>query len=180
MDEIEVLYRAKNYMDSLANGIDPISGKEMADDAVLNNVRLSRCFFYVSGVLDRIIKSGGEVRPKKKRTGLNEFALTEEQKSRVAISSEPISVTAFTALLNGVIDVNEYKKITYATIFNYLLGEGFLATQAEYGGEVKVPTEKGMALGIKRVKREHEGRTRYVNLCDENAQRYILEHINEM
>ncbi|MCI7727485.1 MAG: hypothetical protein MSH58_10195 [Clostridiales bacterium] len=67
MTELEIMQRAKMYMDKLAQGIDPISDQEMPEDSVLNNVRLARCFFYVSGVLDQVIACGGNVKktPKK-------------------------------------------------------------------------------------------------------------------
>lgn len=55
MTELEVMQRAKMYMDKLAQGIDPITGNEMPEDSVLNQVRLARCFFYVSGVLQQVI-----------------------------------------------------------------------------------------------------------------------------
>ncbi len=37
MAELEVMQRAKMYMDKLAQGIDPISGCEMSEDSTLNN-----------------------------------------------------------------------------------------------------------------------------------------------
>ena len=45
MTELETMQRAKMYLDKLAQGIDPISGDEVPEDSVLNNVRLARCFF---------------------------------------------------------------------------------------------------------------------------------------
>lgn len=61
MTELEIMQRAKMYMEKLAQGIDPISDQEIPEDSVLNNVRLARCFFYVSGVLDQVIAGGGRV-----------------------------------------------------------------------------------------------------------------------
>ena len=76
MTELETMQRAKMYIDKLAHGIDPISGEEMPRNSVLNNVRLARCFFYVSDVLGRVIANGGTIggKPKKK-----EFTITLEQ-----------------------------------------------------------------------------------------------------
>ena len=48
MTDLETIKRAKLYMEKLANGIDPITDKEAPEDDIINNVRLSRCFFYVS------------------------------------------------------------------------------------------------------------------------------------
>ena len=45
MTELETLERAKMYMDNLANGINPIDGSVIPDEDIVNNVRLSRCFF---------------------------------------------------------------------------------------------------------------------------------------
>ena len=43
MTELETMQRAKMYLDKLARGIDPITDREMPEDAVLNNVRICRC-----------------------------------------------------------------------------------------------------------------------------------------
>ena len=48
MTETDKLYRAQLYMKQLADGIDPLTGRELPDDTVLNQVRLSRCFYYVT------------------------------------------------------------------------------------------------------------------------------------
>ena len=85
MTELEIMQRAKMYMDKLAQGIDPISDQEMPEDSVLNNVRLARCFFYVSGVLDQVIANGGNV----KKTPKKDFYVTEEELRRIAVSQEP-------------------------------------------------------------------------------------------
>ena len=61
MTEIDIMKRAKMYLDNLSQGIDPISGQEVPEDSVLNNVRLARCFFYVSGILEQVIENGGKV-----------------------------------------------------------------------------------------------------------------------
>ena len=46
MTDLEIMQRAKQYIDSLANGIDPLSGKPVKDNDVINQVRISRCLFY--------------------------------------------------------------------------------------------------------------------------------------
>lgn len=48
MTELETLQRAQMYMEKLANGINPIDGSIVPEGDVVNNVRLSRCFFYVA------------------------------------------------------------------------------------------------------------------------------------
>lgn len=47
--ELETMKHAKEYIDKLANGIGPFSDKPVPDGDIINNVKLSRCFFYISG-----------------------------------------------------------------------------------------------------------------------------------
>ncbi len=50
--ELDTMKHAKEYIDKLANGIDPFTDKPVPDDDIVNNVKLSRCFFYISGILE--------------------------------------------------------------------------------------------------------------------------------
>ena len=63
MTDHEILCRAKTYIDKLANGIDPLTDEPVRENDIVNNVRISRCLFYVSGVLDKVIS--GDVPAKK-------------------------------------------------------------------------------------------------------------------
>lgn len=87
MTELEIMQRAKMYLDKLAQGINPITDEEVPEDSVLNNVRLARCFFYVSGVLDQLIANGGKVN----KSAKGDFYITEEELRRVKPSQEPFS-----------------------------------------------------------------------------------------
>ena len=55
MEETEKLKLAESYIEKLANGINPVDGKAAPDGDVINNVRVSRCLFYVSSVLKEVI-----------------------------------------------------------------------------------------------------------------------------
>lgn len=46
MTELETMQHAKNYIDKLANGIDPLTDEIINDDSVINNVRISRLNLY--------------------------------------------------------------------------------------------------------------------------------------
>jgi hypothetical protein len=59
MTELEIMERARSYMEMLANGVNPLNGEYIPEDEVVNNVRLSRCFFYVADVLRQVIENGG-------------------------------------------------------------------------------------------------------------------------
>lgn len=55
MTEQEKLHRAKYYVDSLANGLNLLDGTPIPEQDIVNNVRISRCLFFVSDVLRKQI-----------------------------------------------------------------------------------------------------------------------------
>ena len=67
MTDLETLERAKTYMEKLANGINPLDNSIIPDNDVVNNVRLSRCFFYIADVLRQVIDNGGVTKQKKEK-----------------------------------------------------------------------------------------------------------------
>ena len=64
MTDLEKIEYAKSFIDKLANGINPLDDSPIPDNDIANNVRLSRCFFYVSDILRQVIENGG-VQPTK-------------------------------------------------------------------------------------------------------------------
>ena len=59
MTELEKIAYAKTYIEKLANGINPLTNQAVPDDDLINNVRISRCLFYVSDILRRIVENEG-------------------------------------------------------------------------------------------------------------------------
>lgn len=59
MTELEKIAYAKTYIEKLANGINPLTDQPVSDYDSINNVRISRCLFYVSDLLRQIVENGG-------------------------------------------------------------------------------------------------------------------------
>ena len=77
MTELEKIEYAKSFIDKLANGINPIDNRPAPDNDIINNVRISRCFFYVSDILRQVIENGG-VKPRN-NIDRKPFYITSEQ-----------------------------------------------------------------------------------------------------
>lgn len=82
MTELEIMQHAKDYLDKLAKGIDPLTDREVPEGDIINNVRISRCLFYVSDVLRQVIENGGIQVRVMKESEKAPFALTLEERSR--------------------------------------------------------------------------------------------------
>ena len=147
MEEMEMLARAKMYMDKLANGINPITDEEVSEDDAINNVRLSRCFFYVADVLQKVIENGGT--EKKRRATKPPFSITEEQLAGYPYSSTPLSITHIVERINNLVDLNKMEKLTYRAITAWLREMGLLEdADGRYGKAKTCPSESGIGVGI--------------------------------
>lgn len=180
MTELEKVQRAKMYMDKLANGIDPISDDELPEDSALNNVRLSRCFFYVSDILRQVIENGGSVKPVK-RPKRNDFKLSAEAIKAFSFSKQPLRISDFVSKINDLIDADHMKKMTTTVITGWLLDKGFLELQ-EYpaGKKTRQPTKQGEYIGLStEIRSGQYGEYRAV-LYSEDAQRFVIDNLDAM
>ena len=60
MTEQEKILYAKSFIDKMANGVNPLDNTPIPEGELLNHVRISRCLFYVSELLEKMAENGGE------------------------------------------------------------------------------------------------------------------------
>ena len=176
MTELEKIAYAKSFIDKLANGINPLDDTVIPDGDVVNNVRLSRCFFYVSDILRQVIDNGGVTKPK--RASKIPFAVSLEQLEKFEYSAEPVSVSEIAKRIYAMADNENMEKVSYRQINQWLLNIGMLYLH-DFGGKkpVKRPTEEGNQIGITVEKRMGRYGEYQVVLYNEDAQRFILDNL---
>lgn len=178
MTELETMQRAKMYMDKLAQGIDPITNQEVPEDSTLNNVRLARCFFYVSDVLGKIIANGGVIGGKPK---LQPFVVNAEQLAKVQISQEPVRVTQLVEIISAAVDNFQMKKLSTTIITNWLLEKGFLEKQTGLDGKSRrVPTQNGLLIGLSTETRQGQYGEYQAVFYNAAAQQFVLDNLPAM
>ncbi|MCH5194700.1 MAG: hypothetical protein J1F11_12125 [Oscillospiraceae bacterium] len=180
MTELEIMIHAKAYIDSLAKGVDPLSGQELKGDDIVNNVRISRCLFYVSGILQKVIDNGGEIQRKKLQPSQRtEFALTEEQKMNLTPEDYPQSSAKITATINAQIDEYAMKKLKVTTLNNWLVSIGLLQEITTATGRTrKISTPDGETMGIQeKIFSDQNGTHKYC-VYNRNAQQFIFDNID--
>jgi hypothetical protein len=179
--EIEKLERARLYIEQLANGVDPISGLELPEDSALNQVRLSRCFFYVADVLGQVIANGGQVQRATGSTSplLPPFELPMELREQIPIE-QSVMIKRFTESINALADLSAMRKLKMTAFTGWLVAQGYLREDMFNGKRRKVVTDKGRAAGITDEQRQgqHGGYT--ATLYDENAQRLMIARLDEI
>ena len=149
MTELGKIEYAKSFIEKLANGINPLDDSPIPDNDIANNVRLSRCFFYVSDILRQVIENGGVQPVKVMKQRKKEFVLSDEERKKIHVSQSPLTVSEISNYLNGLVDLETTQKISASTINNWLLSLQLLKIVSQPNGKTrKLPTNQGNELGI--------------------------------
>lgn len=181
MTELEKIEYTKSFIDKLANGVNPLNDLPIPENDIANNVRLSRCFFYVSDLLRQIIDNGGISAPIVVKKRKQAFCLTQEQRESIRISSKPLTLTEIVNYLNSLIDFETTHKITLSTINNWLVKNGFLEVMSLFNGKTrKFPTSHGERIGI--FTEERNGQYgKYISVqYSAEAQQFIYDNIDDI
>ncbi|MBR6825077.1 MAG: hypothetical protein IKM59_00870 [Oscillospiraceae bacterium] len=174
MTELETMQRAKMYLDKLAEGTDPITGQQVPPQDSLSSPRLSRCFRYVSGILEKVIQNGGQVGAVEKPP----FTITPQQLANVQLTGEPLRIADFVERVLRATNYEGMKKLSPVKLTNWLLTKGFLTQETDAEGKSRrVPTAAGAELGISTQMCEYKGSQYPGIFYDINAQKFLLDHI---
>lgn len=180
MTELEMIERARMYVQKLANGENPIDGSEVPDGDVVNNVRISRCLFFVADVLGQVLENGGTAAPKtEKKPQKLPFELTFEQRERFEYSETPINISELARRLNALIDTENMTKLPYTAISSWLTGLGWLETVTLPSGKLaKRPTRAGVENGLAVQERIGQNGPYQTVVYDTAAQRFVLDNLD--
>ena len=177
MTELEKMQRAKMYIDKLANGINPIDDTNVPEDDTINNIRLSRCLFYVSEVLGRVIENGGNVECKK--TPKENFNISFDEIQKFEFSEIPIAVSEIAKRINALVRNVNMKKMTHKHLSDWLISVEMLRMEQLPNGKTsKAPTKSGNELGIITEMRTGLRGNYTAILYNRNAQQFIIDNID--
>lgn len=178
MTELEKIEYTKGFVDKLAEGINPIDGTPIAEGDLLNNVRISRCMYYVSDILRRVIENGGIEGKKLAKRGRAPFALSDSARRELVPADEPLRISQVTSLINEKVDPETMKNLRSGVITRWLLGIGALEeVQLPSGKETKLPTPQGRSLGLITQEFRGENSVYSVVLYKPEAQQFIFDNI---
>ena len=143
---------AIDWINKLANGMNPLDGSTLPDSDIVNNVHISRCLFYVSHVLE---DAGKKTSSRQKQYEL-EFQLTQ---------------------INKVIPEN-MQPLAASKVTQWLVSVGYLVEQQSSNDhKYKAPTELGTSIGMTSAWRNGSQGQYLAVSYDANAQHFILENL---
>lgn len=179
MTELEKMIRAESYIRKMADGINPITGVNVADDDMVNNVRITRCLYYVSDILRQVIANNGVIEKKSSGSGKKSgFFMTDEQRADFTIFDHPVYLKELVEKMNQLTDINYCKKFAAKWVTAYFVSIGLLVVDQELGS--KYATEEGKNLGVMSERRQspYSPKEYWVNQYSPEAQRFIIDNID--
>jgi hypothetical protein len=181
MTELEKIAYAKTFLDKLANGINPLDGSTIPENEVVNHVRLSRCFFYVSDILRQVIENGGIQQspsvPNKRKTP---FYLDDQAKMELSPLPYAVQGSMIVDQINLNVDSTGMQKLKKNMLSIWLLEIGLLEQIETERGTVKVPTELGKQIGLHTEQRTGYSGAYMVVTFDTNAQQFVYDHVDAL
>lgn len=151
MTELEKMVRARDYVRALADGFDPLTGEELPEDCAYNNVRLSRCMFYVAEVLGEVIANGGEVGSRAKKQKV-QYVPMQEDVTTLKPNADSMAITRFIEFLQMQLG-DERGKMSREPIVTWLVKNNLLREHQTEKGTRRYASESGTAIGIQNVDR---------------------------
>jgi hypothetical protein len=193
MEKIELIRRAKMYMELLSNGVQPITGQEIPEDSAFMDGKMKSCFEFVSRILDEYVELSEKVekleKEREKHTIVvsqkQEFSITQTQCENIRLSKEPITVLSFMKNINSVIDSDAMEKLTATRINKWLTKGRFLTTekvQTIVQRTVYKPSDLAMKIGFieAEIVDEKSGEIKTQIKLGESAQLFIIENLDNI
>ena len=175
MTELETIARAQMYLEKLANGVNPLTGAEVGESDVVNNVRISRCLFYTSGILKQIVENKGKF--KVEMPDRKPFSITAEQLMCFEYSEYGLSITEIAKRFNALIDTAYMKELKTKDISEWLVEARLLQNIVINNKTRRRPTPQGESIGIFTEERSGQYGTYEGVFYSPKAQHFIVDNI---
>lgn len=174
---LELLKHAKDYIEKMANGINPLTGESVPDSDIINNVRISRCLFYVNSVLDDVLSNGGITNNKTKKIPFN---ISKDEIKKYQYSDEDLSISKIVKRINELVNNENMTKLKATEVCNWLISIGLMMEGTLYDKKVKRPTEKGKIIGMYVEHRIGTHGDYDIILYKKGAQKFIIDNIESL
>ena len=175
MTELETIAYTKSFIDSMAKGLNPITGKRVPESDLLNNVRVSRCLYQVSDYLRQLIENGGLHVDAPLRAAPT-FDLPPEAVARFPFSDTPLTLEEMIGHLYVLAGRPGMASLHPQSLVAALAEAGLVEEKGQKQQRQISVTEAGQAAGLRMEERRAPGNTVFrVLTLDLQAQALVLD-----
>lgn len=205
MNKRRIIQHAKNYLDLLAAGTDPISQETISGDSVVSRPQMQKCFQFVSAILKEVLENNGLVlldpeeaqqTPAAVPVTVNgssyelvrkkaAFRLSPAQRQEVLISRLPITPSEFLKNVNRLVNPAEMEKLSIKSVNAWLRKNAYISegkAQTIVSKTVWKPTRFAEEIGITEmdVSDVKTGEIKRQLMFSTQAQEFLLAHLEEI
>lgn len=149
------------------------------NEVINDDVRLSRCFFFVSDVLRQVIENGGTKSAVNEKLKKLPLEIPMEKRSQFAYSEVPIPASEIAKRINALADNDTMQKLTYSGILTWLTEIGMMECALTPDGKrTKRPTKIGEETGISVEERTSSNGPYQVVVYNNAAQHFIIDNLD--
>ena len=178
--DLEVLRKTIQVIQKLTEQVLLACNKDMTVEEVFlkegfTDQQLQESLHYAVSILNQVLSKG-------KVTKLKSFVQKpfhlEKECAEELITESDIKISSFVALLNKKNDDQNMKNLTATSITNWLVDSGYLVDSEKDDKKSRITTPLGESIGIKSVEREGRNGKYMINLYDQNAQKFLIDHMD--
>lgn len=185
MEQIDMkkLKSAIVYAQRIADGNNPINNRPMESDTVINDPNVIRCMYFIRDVLQKVYDNNGVISGVLKKSYradrdfpyevLNQFEYKEDK-----------GINKLIEQIYAPLEGRGIKKISGARINTWMIKAGYLIEiySDEFNNNIKVPTDKGKALGLRaeRVVYQPTGHAYISIIYNKQAQEFLVTNMEKI
>lgn len=169
------------YLQRIADGNNPVNNMPAEDDAVLNNPNVVRCMCFVKEVLEKVQENGGKIGgtiiiDRKKTVGevVFPFEVLDEFEYR-----EDKGINKLLGQIYEPAKDKSIKKISGQRVNEWLIDSGYVEEvyNNELKKKIKVPTPKGISIGMTSERVQYDTNVYYTIIYNKNAQEFLIKNM---
>ena len=173
--DIRVMEHARKYLLAMAQGVNPLTGEVIPDGDLVKDPRIAKCLEYTAEKLRIFALYAGNDFKKKPP-----FYMTDEQKAQLKPLEGSVAIRDFFDKVNEIASTNYTVKFSHFWAYNMLYRNNIITKSGNDAQSMEV-TETGKGLGFLSQKAQRKDGSEYVLLLmNENAQQFIIDHIDEV
>ena len=186
MNDTQKILYAKNYIDKMANGQNPLTDEFLSESDLLNNVKITRCLFFVSSLLQELVELKSQDNPASvtKRSfnkAKRPFEATKEVINAFPYNKSGLFVRDVCEYFNQFAEKENMRKVYSTAVYAWLTKNGYLLDVQNNGISYKTTSGKGKAAGItSEPRKDKDGKYYTLVRLGVEAQKLVVEYINQI
>lgn len=185
MDQIDMkkLKAAIIYTQRIADGYNPINNQLLDGDTIINDPNVIRCMFFIKEVLQKVYDNNGLICGAVKKGSRADKDFPFEVLAQFEYKEDKGINKLLDQIYAPVADKG-IKKISGMRVNAWMMSSGYITEiySEEFQKNIKVPTEKGEALGLRaeRVVYQPTGHAYITIYYNKQAQEFIVANMEKI